>query len=258
MKIIVFDLDGTLAESKSRVSLQMASSLKRLIARFEVAVVSGGAWQQFESQLISRLDLTPEESRRVHMFPTSGTSFYDNDGTGWSCVYSETLSKDEVGRIMSAFRNVLADPGVKMPRRFWGDQLENRGTQVTFSAMGQLAPVDEKKKWDPTFSKRLTLIEKLIQLIPEFDIRAGGSTSIDVTKKGIDKSYAIQQIEKHLGFVKPQMLFVGDAIFPGGNDYAVHEAGVKCIETSGPDHTMQIIEKLLKEKDIYLTSEDLT
>lgn len=246
MKIVIFDLDGTLAESKSRVTPLMVATLKRLITRFEAAVISGGAWPQFESQLINWLDPTPEEATRLHMFPTSGTSFYNNDGTGWNCVYSETLSRDEVGRIMSAFRKVLDDPGVKMPRRFWGDQLENRGTQITFSAMGQLAPVDEKKKWDPTFAKRLVLIEKLIQLIPEFDIRAGGSTSIDVTRKGIDKSYAIQQIEARLGFQRSDMLFVGDAIFPGGNDYAVHQAGVKCIETSGPEHTLQIIEEILK------------
>ena len=245
MKIIIFDLDGTLAESKSRVTPKMISALKRLIARFEVAVISGGAWPQFETQLINCLDLLPAEARRTHMFPTSGTSFYNNDGSGWKCVYAETLSKEEVGRIMAAFRSVLDNPGVKMPRRFWGDQLENRGTQITFSAMGQLAPVEEKKKWDPTFAKRLVLIERLMQLIPEFDIRAGGSTSIDVTRKGIDKRHAIHQIEKHLGFTKPDMLFIGDAIFPGGNDYAVAEAGVQCIETSGPEHTLHIIDELL-------------
>ena len=84
-----------------------------------------------------------------------------------------------------------------------------------------------------------------MQRIPEFDIRAGGATSIDVTHKGIDKKYAIEQIEKYLGFSKQDMLFIGDAIFPGGNDYAVVSTGVQCIETSGPEHTQQIIEKLL-------------
>jgi phosphomannomutase len=245
MKIIIFDLDGTLAESKSRVTPHMVSSLKRLLERFEIAVVSGGAWPQFESQLINQMRLTEIEARRLHMFPTSGTSFYNNDGTGWRCVYSETLSEDEVSRIMLAFKQVLKNPGVQMPKRFWGDQLENRGTQVTFSAMGQNAPVVEKKKWDPTFSKRLTIIEKLMQHIPEFDIKAGGATSIDVTHKGIDKKYAIEQIEKYLGFSRLDMLFIGDALFPGGNDYAVVSTGVPCIETSGPEHTRQIIENLL-------------
>ena len=247
MKIIIFDLDGTLAESKSAVTPAMVSTLKRLVSRFEIAVISGGAWPQFESQLINRLDLNPEESRRFHMFPTSGTSFYSNDGSGWNCVYSEVLTPDEVAKILSAFDVVLQNPGVRMPKRLWGDQLENRGTQITFSAMGQNAPVADKKKWDPTFSKRLTLIEKLMQIIPEFDIRAGGSTSIDVTHKGIDKRYAIEQIEKHLGFTRDEMVFIGDAIFPGGNDYAVVSTGVKCIETSGPEFTQMIIERLLEE-----------
>jgi HAD superfamily hydrolase (TIGR01484 family) len=247
MKIIIFDLDGTLAESKSKITPTMSEILNRLLRRYDVAVISGGAWPQFESQLVEQLGLDIKSAKRLHLFPTSGTSFYNNpDGKKWVQVYCEDLTDAEVKKIMTAFRQVLTDPGVSMPRRFWGDQIENRGTQVTFSAMGQLAPVVEKKKWDPTFSKRLVLIEKLLQMIPEFDIRAGGSTSIDVTRKGIDKAHGIAQIEKHLGFTKDEMLFVGDALFPGGNDYAVKNTGVMCVETSGPEHTAKIIEQLLK------------
>jgi len=247
MKLAVFDLDGTLAESKSRVKPNMVDSLKKLLAKHDVAVISGGAWPQFESQLVNQLGLSSDESRRLHLFPTSGTSFYNNhDGKKWNRVYYEGLTDEEVKKIMLAFRVVLDNPGVKMPTRFWGDQLENRGTQITFSAMGQLAPVEEKKKWDPSFFKRLILIEKLMQHLPEFALKAGGSTSIDVTRKGIDKAYGIAQMEKHLGIPRKEMLFIGDAIFPGGNDYAVQEAGVKCIETSGPEFTIQIIEEILK------------
>jgi HAD superfamily hydrolase (TIGR01484 family) len=246
MQIAIFDLDGTLAESKSRISPPMIDCLKRLLEQRSVAVISGGAWPQFETQLVGPLSLSPDLSKRLHLFPTSGTSFYDNpDGRGWKQVYCENLTDAEVDRIMVAFRRILSDPGVKMPTRLWGDQIENRGTQVTFSAMGQLAPVAEKKKWDPTFFKRLILIERLMQHLPEFDLRAGGSTSIDVTRKGIDKSYGIQQIEKHLGYARSDMLFIGDALFPGGNDHAVLSTGVTCIETSGPEFTSQIIEKLL-------------
>jgi hypothetical protein len=246
MKIIVFDLDGTLTESKSHVGPKMVAALERLLKCREIAVVSGGAWSQFESQLISHLKLARPELLRFHMFPTSGTSFYRSDGRKWTCIYSEQLRPSEIRKIMNAFKSIIAESNQDLPQRLWGPQLENRGTQITFSALGQLAPVEEKKKWDPTFTKRLILIEKLMRLIPEFDIRTGGSTSIDVTRKGIDKRYAITQIEKYLGFSKSDMLFVGDAIFPGGNDYAVHEAGVECIETSGPEHTLRIIEEILK------------
>jgi HAD superfamily hydrolase (TIGR01484 family) len=112
--------------------------------------------------------------------------------------------------------------------------------------MGQKAPVDEKKKWDPTFSKRLHIIDRLMRIIPEFEFRAGGSTSIDVTHKGIDKSHGIRQIEKYLGFTRDEMVFVGDALMPGGNDHAVVGTGVRCISTSGPLQTLDIIEELLR------------
>lgn len=248
MKIAIFDLDGTLAESKAKIDHEMARALKRLLGRFNVAVISGGAWPQFESQLIGMLSLSPEERKRLHLFPTSGTSFYSYVEDAWKQMYSDDLSPEEVKKIMDAFRKVLLNPGVAMPRRFWGDQLENRGTQITFSAMGQLAPVAEKKKWDPTFAKRLVLIEKLMVLIPEFELRAGGSTSIDVTHKGIDKAYGIRQIEKYLPFTRADMMFVGDALFPGGNDHAVMTTGVTCIETSGPFSTLQIIENFMKDE----------
>lgn len=247
MKIIVFDLDDTLAESKCKITRPMARALKRLLKRFDVAVISGGAWPQFESQLVSMLTLAKQEARRLYLFPTSGTSFYrSSDGKEWKRIYSESLSEEEVTKITNAFKDVLSNPGVDIPEKTWGDRIENRGTQVTFSAMGQDAPVEEKKKWDPTFWKRLVLIEKLLQLIPEFDIKAGGSTSIDVTRKGVDKGYGILQIEKHLKVKRNEILFIGDALFPGGNDYAVKQLGVKCVETNGPEHTYKIIEDIFK------------
>jgi phosphomannomutase len=247
MKIIVFDLDDTLAESKCKVTRSMSRALKRLLKRFDVAVISGGAWPQFQSQLVSMLTLTKKEAKRLYLFPTSGTSFYrSSDGKEWKRIYCESLAEEEVRKITGAFNEVLANPGIDLPEKTWGDRIENRGTQVTFSAMGQEAPVEEKKKWDPTFGKRLVLIEKLLQLIPEFDIKAGGSTSIDVTRKGVDKGYGILQMEKHLGINRRDILFVGDALFPGGNDYAVKQLGVKCIETSGPEHTYKIIEDISK------------
>lgn len=245
VKIAIFDLDGTLAESKAAITHEMASAIKRLLGRFDVAVISGGAWPQFESQLIGHLELDPDESARLHLFPTSGTSFYTLVDGKWTRMYSDVLTDVEVQKVMSAFKTVLKDPGVKMPKRLWGDQIENRGTQITFSAMGQKAPVEEKKRWDPTFQKRLAIIEKLMLLIPEFELRAGGSTSIDVTHKGIDKAHGIRQIEKYLGFSRDDMVFVGDALMPGGNDASVIGTGVKCISTDGPQMSLRIIEDFL-------------
>lgn len=129
----------------------------------------------------------------------------------------------------------------------YGEILEDRGTQITFSALGQTAPVELKKLWDPQQIKRREIIRLLEQYLPEFEIRMGGATSIDVTQKGIDKAYGILQMQKYLGVTSVEMLFVGDALYEGGNDAPVRSAGVACLETSGPAETINIIRNILNE-----------
>lgn len=245
MKCVVFDLDGTLAESKQPVGSSMVDRLRKLLRRYDVAVISGGAWPQFQTQLLAQLTLDPEEAARLYLFPTSATSFYMHLDGAWQAVYAEQLPEDDRNRIFAAFKQAFADTGFEHPRKTWGPQLEDRGTQVTFSALGQLAPVEFKKTWDPTFSKRLIVMERLIQLLPDFEVRTGGSTSIDVTKKGIDKKYGIEQIERQLGVPISEMVFVGDALFPGGNDFPVKATGIATVAVTGPDEAMSFIDGLL-------------
>jgi hypothetical protein len=70
--------------------------------------------------------------------------------------------------------------------KVWGEPIEDRGSQITFSALGQQAPLEEKKRWDPDFTKRKKIKAVLENLIPEFSVHLGGTTSVDVTKPGID------------------------------------------------------------------------
>jgi hydroxymethylpyrimidine pyrophosphatase-like HAD family hydrolase len=89
-------------------------------------------------------------------------------------------------------------------------------------------------------------IAKLVaKRLPNLEVRAAGFTSIDVTRKGIDKAYGIRQIQKQLHVPVKKMLFIGDAIFPGGNDYAVVRTGVDYIPVKGPEETKRIIKKLI-------------
>jgi hydroxymethylpyrimidine pyrophosphatase-like HAD family hydrolase len=123
--------------------------------------------------------------------------------------------------------------------------IEDRGSQITFSGLGQQAPLDEKKKWDPDFAKRKKIKALLDKLIPEFSVRLGGATSIDVTKHGIDKAYGIRKLRDVLDIPIPEMLYIGDAVFPGGNDYPAKEAGALCIEVKDPHETKRVIEAIL-------------
>jgi phosphomannomutase len=240
--LIIFDLDGTLADSKMPIDAEMATLLARLLGIVKVAVISGAAWAQFKKQVLAHLP-HDDRLRNLSILPTCGTKFYRFDGA-WQELYSEDFGGDEKQKIIGALNKALELSGFKAEKH-WGDLIEDRGSQITFSALGQEAPLDEKRAWDPDFAKRKKIKELLEPLIPEFSIQLGGSTSIDVTRPGIDKAYGVKKLHETLGVAIGDMLFVGDALFPGGNDYPAKQAGVVSIEVRDPHETKRVIETVI-------------
>jgi phosphomannomutase len=241
-RLIIFDLDGTLAESKASLDTEMATLLSRLLEIVKVAVISGGAWAQFEKQVLSRLPQAAPLTN-LSILPTCGTKFYRFDGV-WKQLYSEDFSGKEKEKIIGALNKALDLFGFKAEKH-WGDLIEDRGSQITFSALGQEAPLEEKRKWDPDFDKRRTIKGILEPMIPEFSIQLGGSTSIDVTRPGIDKGYGVEKLHETLSIAIRDMIFVGDALFPGGNDYPAKQAGVLSIEVRDPNETKRVVETMI-------------
>ena len=241
-KLIVFDLDGTLAPSKSSLAPQTAGLLRDLLAVTKVAVISGGAWAQFEKQLLTDL---PQGSllANLSLLPTCGTKFFQYEGK-WTELYSEDLTAGQRKKIIDSLNKAVEEAGYHA-KKVWGEVIEDRGSQVTFSALGQQAPLAEKEKWDPDFAKRKKITAILEKHIPEFSIRMGGATSIDVTKSGIDKAYGIGKLRDTLHLSLKEMVFIGDALFPGGNDYPAEKAGVVSIPVKGPDDTNLVIKTIL-------------
>jgi len=241
-KLIVFDLDGTLAESKSSLDSEMSSILHQLLGIVKVAVISGGDWPQFEKQLLNNLH-KDECLVNLSILPTCGTKFFKYSGD-WKKIYSEDFTPDEKEKIISSLKKAIAIVGFKV-EKVWGEVIEDRGSQITFSALGQQAPLEEKKKWDPDFTKRKNIKAILDTLIPGFSVRMGGATSIDVTKPGIDKAYGIRKLRDILGIPLKDMIFIGDALFVGGNDYPAAEAGVVSIPVRGPNETKLVTRAIL-------------
>ena len=242
-KLIVFDLDGTLATSKQAIDDDMGRLFVELLDIRSVAVISGGDWPQFERQLLGQLP--PSEAfSKLFLLPTSGTKFYRFD-RAWTQIYADTFTDDERQRVKDALVQAVSDSGLAGDG-VWGDQIEDRGSQITFSGLGQQAPPDAKAAWDPDIQKRNKLKALLDLALPEFAVRIGGSTSIDVTRPGIDKAYGIRKLAQLTGFGLPEMLFVGDALYPGGNDSPVRDAGVATIAVNDISETKLVIETIIK------------
>jgi phosphomannomutase len=246
-QIIIFDLDGTLTDSKSDLDKEMASLVSELLQLRYVAVTSGCSIQQLKNQFLNRLP-TRINLRNLFLFPTSSASgyYYDRKRGRFSRAYNNLLSERTVRRILRSFEMVFTEVGYLHPEETYGPVFENRGSQVTFSALGQKAPLRLKQKWDPNQKKRLKIRRLLKMKLPDFEITVGGTTSIDVTKKGVNKTLCVKKLEERLNVKRQNMLFVGDALFRGGNDYIMRSTGVRCLLVSGPTETKKLIRRMIR------------
>jgi HAD-superfamily hydrolase, subfamily IIB len=244
-QVIIFDLDGTLAISKSPLDEEMANLLVELLRRRKVIIISGGHLKQFDKQVIKKMNLTTETFANFFIMPGSGSSMYRFSDNREELIYADLLSQEDKDKIFSAFYYALERAPFNLPDFPYGERIEDRDVEITFSALGQNAPVKEKEKWDPDRRKREILIKFLHDKIPEFEIHMGGMTSIDVTKKGINKAYGIRRASKELNVGIEKMMFVGDALYEGGNDEPAKETGIYCVSVKDIDETKKVIHEII-------------
>lgn len=253
-KLIAFDLDGTLAPSKSTLPKRMAGLLNQLLENFEVCIISGGKYELFQRQVLTQITDDSQLLKKLHLMPTSGTRYYSYD-TGakeWQQQYAEDLTPEQKKKIIKALEEGLEESGHKAEKTY-GKVIEDRDSQITLSLLGQeiVAELGEegvriKEEWDPDSSKKHHIRKLVAPKIPEFEVRAAGATSIDVTKPGIDKAYGMERLLTVRNMKNEDVLFMGDKIVEGGNDYAVYKMGIDCISVRGWEDTAYAIEGVVK------------
>lgn len=244
--IVIFDLDGTLAVSKSPLTRDMGTTLAALLETHTVAVMSGGSYAQFQKQFFPGMPATARYEQ-LYLFPTSAAQCYTFQDGDWHLIYDNSFSPAEHDRVMAALEESLKEAGFDVPPpQLWGPQTEDRGAQITWSALGQQAPVEVKSVWDPDRTKRAPLQAALIKRLPGFSVRVNATNSIDITREGINKAYGVRRLSELTGTPISNMVYVGDALFPGGNDEVVKETGVATHAVSGPADSEAFISTLLK------------
>jgi len=245
-KVIAFDLDDTLAITKSPLADRMGELLVKLLDTYDVCIISGGKFEQFMIQVVDRLEATPRQLTRLHLMPTCGTQYYRHDelDNEWQLQYSQTLTDEQKTRIVAALEKGAKELGLWEETPF-GDIIEDRGSQITFSALGQQAPAEHKYAWDPDGAKKLALRNYIAPLVLDLEARVGGTTSIDVTMIGVDKAYGMQKLIEEMDISKEDILFIGDKLREGGNDYPVKAMGIDTIEVERWEDTALVLEGIL-------------
>jgi hypothetical protein len=210
-----------------------------------VAIMSGASLNQIQTQVLPSLP-ADAQLERLYLFATNATlCFVYRDGD-WKPQYDHTFTQAEKELIYQSLDEALKETGLdKKPERLWGEQIEDRGGQITWSALGQKAPFEFKSVWDPDRSKRLPLRAALLKRLPDISVGANATNSIDITPKGITKAYGVRRLSELANVPITDMLYVGDALEEGGNDSVVIETGVPTHTVFGPEDTAAFIEALL-------------
>ncbi len=246
-QLIAFDLDDTLAVTKSPISDRMGELLVKLLEKYEVCIISGGKFEQFKIQVIDRLEASEKLLTRLHIMPTCGTRYlrYDELEHEWQVQYAEDLTKDQKDQIMQVLEVSAKEVGLWEDEPY-GDIIEDRGSQVTYSALGQKAPAEKKYEWAEKNADAKQQLRSLVaSRLPELEVRLGGSTSVDITRAGIDKAYGMRKLIEALSIAQDDILFIGDKLQEGGNDYPVKAMGIDCIEVDRWEDTALVLEGVL-------------
>ena len=250
--VIAFDIDGTLTVSKSPlednpvVDTDMSDLLNRLMDKYKVAIISGASYKQFETQILAHLTKDNEKLKNLYLLPTNGTTLCTYKEGVWLCPPVNALTDKEKEEIYTAFNKMFEAVGFKISEQIYGEIIEDRGSQITFSAFGQNAPIEIKEVWDKDHQKRQEMVSVLKKYLPDFASHIGGTTSIDVTRKGIDKAYGLRELLKHLNLPSEKLLYVGDELYPDGNDAPALSVAGECRAVKGPEEAKKVILELLE------------
>lgn len=249
-KVLAFDIDQTLNVAKTPIPPEIAEVLVKCLNYFEICPISGQKFDQFIIQIVDQLEkagVTPAQLAHLHLFVAQGTQYYHFEDGSWQQVYNYPLKDEDVVRITTVLEESARELGYwEADKLAEGDEIiENRLSQVTFSALGQKAGTSEKYDWDPDMKKRAAIVERCREKLPGFLYEIGGTTSINVAAPGMNKEFGMTHLLEELKVDKSEVLYFGDMTQPGGNDYPVVQMGIDTITVRSHEDTLYALRGIL-------------
>lgn len=243
-KAVIFDLDDTLAESFKRPSDEVLSKMLKLLGLMPVAIMTGSSMKRMEEQFLSDL-VASAHIDRMYLFPNSSAQCFTYLNGAWALRYDLGLTEEERDHIKATIYESLETIPELRDIPFWGERMFDRGAQIAYTPVGIEAPLEKKRAWDPDGVKRTKLVDALKTKLPDLEILMGGTTTVDITRKGVNKAQGVKWLAEELRIPTADMLYVGDAFYEGGNDRVVIPTGIVTRAVSGPEETPAVLEEIL-------------
>ena len=260
MKVVLFDMDGTLTPPRGVMSQAMLSALIELQKNnFRIGIVSGSDFDYIMQQCAIIQEINQFNYHKVDFFPCNGTKHYTLDLNCNKIINYEKNMIDEIGR--PVYNQILFQL-FKIQHNFYqseyastipltGNFIQYRGSMINFCPIGRNASLEGRElfvKLDNKHKIRQNIFESYFKNFnfTNITVKLGGETSFDIYPKGWDKSYVLKNFN-----ISDKIWFVGDKCVGNGNDkeiYDIINRSSRAFQTMSPLDTQSIIQKILKEE----------
>ncbi len=222
IKLVAFDLDGTLTQHKTPLDDTNRAVLEQLSKHYKLVMVGAGNAMRIFNQLGG--------------FPMDVMGNY---GMQLGLYNPETKTLDLVRNDTVPCDRESVDKRITMLRErfgfteYAGENVEFHDSGcVTFPILGTKAKAEDKLAFDPDRSKRRKIYDIVVETFPEFVVFVGGSSSFDMAPRPRDKYYALSNFCKELGLSHDEVAYAGDDYGPGGNDESIYKSDIRfyCVD----------------------------
>lgn len=237
LKLIAFDLDGTLTQHRTRLEEKNKKLLDLLRKKYKLLMVGAGGCKRIHGQM---------NNYPIDIIGNYGLQYAEYQDGELKIVRDSNIECD---------RESVRERVEELRKRFGfesyvGESVEfHPSGSITFAILGTEADISDKLNFDPDKSKRKKIYREVCDVFSEYTVFIGGSSSFDIVPKPYDKYYALSEYCREKGILHSEVLFVGDDFGEGGNDEAVYKS----------DFKFQKIESYLDTADAlnYLCAEDI-
>lgn len=212
IKLIAFDLDGTLTQHRTKLSPEHRSILEQLQAKYHLVMAGAGMCRRIFNQM--------------EQFPID---IIGNYGLQYGTYNPETKDIDIISDIQVPCDREACEKRATYFREkygftaFKGDSVEYHASGcITFPLLGTRADLADKLAFDPDRSKRRAIYDEVKAAFPEYNVFVGGSSSFDMAPAPYNKYYALDKYCAERGILHREVIFVGDDYGTGGNDESVY------------------------------------
>lgn len=235
IKLIAFDLDGTLTQHKTKLSEKHRDILKKLSEKYGLVMVGAGQCMRIFEQM--------------NKFPIDIIGNYGMQYYKYSCK-SQTIEpvydiqapcdREKCEMLVTKFREKYGFT------EYAGNNVEYHSSGcITFPILGTEAKQEDKLAFDPDRKKRRAFYSEVVDAFSDYNVFVGGSSSFDMAPKPYNKYYALDKYCSEKGIKHDEVIFVGDDYGPGGNDESVFRSDFGFIKVDDYKEFENCVKELL-------------